>query len=244
MCLVVALVALAFAVVALVRARAAEERSAAAAAAAARAEANAHAAVAGLDQLETRLAQARQEAADAAQQAARAAQSAAAASASAIASRREAEAASDRAARAESAREQAEAGTLSNAPRVGTAGADAGGRATVWRAEDHEVAGGDSGATERIVQVAWQLEHVRGTIWALRNTGVARAHGALLSDATVPPKFVRPDEVIPRDVERDDALRFRVTAGRGGPPPRVRVTWREGAGSPAYSREFTVLAAS
>jgi len=106
------------------------------------------------------------------------------------------------------------------------------------------VKGGGSGATERVVQVTWRLERVRNTTWALRNTGLAKAHDALLSDATVPPKFVRPDEVIPRDVDRDDALQFRVTAGRGAPPPRIRVTWREGAGSPAYSREFTVLAPS
>jgi hypothetical protein len=39
-------------------------------------------------------------------------------------------------------------------------------------------------------------------------------------------------------------LQFRVSAGRGAPPPRIRVTWREGSGSPAYSREFTVLSAS
>jgi hypothetical protein len=116
--------------------------------------------------------------------------------------------------------------------------------ASVRRAEDHDVAGADTGATERVVQVAWRLERVRGGIWALRNTGLASARDALLSDATVPPKYVRPDEVIPRDVDRDDVLQFRVMAARGAPPPRIRVTWREAAGSPAYSREFTVLTAS
>lgn len=95
-----------------------------------------------------------------------------------------------------------------------------------------------------MVQVSWRLERVRNSTWALRNTGLAKAQDALLSDVTVPPKFVRPDEVIPRDVDPDDVLQFRVMAVRGAPPPRIRVTWREGAGSPAYSREFTVLTAS
>jgi hypothetical protein len=125
-----------------------------------------------------------------------------------------------------------------------TAGAPSdGARATVYRAEDRSVSGRNSGETERVVQVSWQLEQVRGSIWALRNTGMIVARGALLSEATLPPKYVRPDEVIPRDVHSGDVLQFRVTAGRGAPPPRIRVTWREGSASPAYSREFTVLAA-
>lgn len=260
LCLVFALVAIAFAVVALVRARAAEERATAAAESAARAETAAHAAAAGVDHLESQVVQARHEAASATQQAARAAQAAAQASAAAAASRREAEAASDKAehadAEARAAIERAtrpveivpsgEGAVMTSEQPATTPGDDGGqtGRASVRRAEDHDVAGADTGATERVVQVAWRLERVRGGIWALRNTGLSAARDALLSDATVPPKYVRPDEVIPRDVERDDALQFRVMAARGAPPPRIRVTWREAAGSPAFSREFTVLAAS
>ena len=241
-CLIVALVAVAFGVIALVRSRAAEERAEAAASGVARAESSAQAAVAGLEQLEAKASQARQDAANSAQQAARAAQAAASAQAAAVASRQEAEAVSDRVARAEAARAGATKAELVGASAL--ASADAPALASVQRAEAHEVADGDSGDTERVVQVSWRLEQVRNSTWALRNTGLAKAHGALLSDATVPPKFVRPDEVIPRDVERDDVLQFRVMAARGGPPPRIRVTWREGADSPAFSREFTVLAAS
>jgi hypothetical protein len=246
-CLVVALVAIAFAVIALVRSRSTEERAAAAATAVARAETAAQAAVAGLEQLEAKVAQGRQDAANAAQQATRAAQAAASAQAAAAASRREAETASDKASQAEAEAARIEAtmptSKVEASSAAGAETASSPGRATVQRAEDHDVARGGAGATERVVQVAWRLERVRNTTWALRNTGLAKAQDALLSDATVPPKFVRPDEVIPRDVERDDVLQFRVTAGRGAPPPRIRVTWREGAGSPAYSREFTVLTA-
>ncbi|WP_243063650.1 hypothetical protein [Humibacter sp. RRB41] len=254
LCLVFALVAVAFAVVALVRARAADDRAAVAAAAVARAETTAHAAAAGVEHLESQVAQARREAASATQQAGRAAQAAAQASAAAAASRREAEAASDKAEHADAEARAA----IENATRpvvtldevetddetTATDETPPVGHATVRRAEDHDVAGSDTGATERVVQVAWRLERVRGGIWALRNTGLASARDALLSDATVPPKYVRPDEVIPRDVDRDDVLQFRVMAARGAPPPRIRVTWREAAGSPAYSREFTVLTAS
>ncbi|GAB3385660.1 hypothetical protein GCM10027568_03060 [Humibacter soli] len=253
LCLVFALVAIAFAVVALLRARAADERAAVAAESAARAETAGHAATAGVDHLESQVVQARHEAASATQQAGRAAQAAAQASAAAAASRREAEAASDKAAHADAeARAAIESAThpvatvlpAETPETTSEQGATQTGRASVRRAEDHDVAGADTGATERVVQVAWRLERVRGGIWALRNTGLSAARDALLSDATVPPKYVRPDEVIPRDVERDDALQFRVMAARGAPPPRIRVTWREAAGSPAYSREFTVLAAS
>jgi hypothetical protein len=245
-CLVVALVAVAFAVIALVRARAAEEQAAAAASVIARAEANAQAAAAGLQQLEVKVAQGRQDAVNAAQEAAKAAQAAASAQAAAAASRREAEAASDKAAHAEAeaARIEASTATASLPVAVASSREQAAGRASVQRAEDHDIADGDTGETERVVQVSWRLERVRNSTWALRNTGLAKARDALLSDATVPPKFVRPDEVIPRDVDRDDVLQFRVMVGRGTPPPRIRVTWREGAGSPAYSREFTVLTGS
>lgn len=242
-CLVVALVAIAFAVIALVRARTAEERSAVAVSGAARAEADAQAAAAGLQQLEARVAQGRQDALGASQQAAKAAQAAASAQAAAAASRREAEAASDRAAHAEAEAARLQASALSGGVPAAAASSreEVAGRASVQRAEDHDIADGDTGETERVVQVSWRLERVRNSTWALRNTGLAKAHDALLSDVTVPPKFVRPDEVIPRDVDRDDVLQFRVMAGRGSPPPRIRVTWRESDGSPAFSREFTVL---
>jgi F0F1-type ATP synthase membrane subunit b/b' len=246
-CLVVALVAIAFGVIAVLRARGADERATQAAAGAARAEATAQAAAVTLDQFETRLADARQDAAQALDQATRAAQSAAQASAAAAESSREAEAAADKAARAE-----AQAEVTGAEPAEGDGGESTeqaasvavAGRATVSRAEDHDVHSGGTGATERVVRVTWRLERVRSSTWALRNTGSTKANDALLSDATLPPKFVRPDEVIPRDVDRDDALQFRVTGGRGAPPPRIRVTWREDDGSPAYSREFTVLAPS
>ena len=89
--------------------------------------------------------------------------------------------------------------------------------------------------------VRWTLEHTKGALWLMKNIGDATAHAALLSDATQPPKYLRPDEVIPRDVPPQDHLQFRVTPGRGGPPPRVRVTWREDGSTEPKSKDVTLL---
>lgn len=87
----------------------------------------------------------------------------------------------------------------------------------------------------------WQLEQVKGNVWLLRNIGTVIAHAALLSDATQPPKYIRPDEVIPRDVPPSDHLQFRAAPTRGAPPPRVRVTWRENGDAEPHSYEVTLL---
>jgi hypothetical protein len=90
-------------------------------------------------------------------------------------------------------------------------------------------------------EVDWELENVRGPIWVLRNIGSLVAHQTLVSDATQPPKYIRPDEVIPRDVSPGDHLQFRAAISRGGPPPRVRITWRLSETGEARSAEFTLL---
>jgi hypothetical protein len=90
-------------------------------------------------------------------------------------------------------------------------------------------------------EVDWELENVRGPIWVLRNIGSLVAHQTLVSDATQPPKYIRADEVIPRDVSPGDHLQFRAAISRGGPPPRVRITWRPSETGDARSAEFTLL---
>lgn len=92
-----------------------------------------------------------------------------------------------------------------------------------------------------VAAVRWKLEHAKGSIWVMKNDGDAAATSALLSDATAPPKYIRPDEVIPRTVDPGDHLQFRVTPQRGGPPPRVRVSWREGENNEPKSKDVTLL---
>jgi hypothetical protein len=75
--------------------------------------------------------------------------------------------------------------------------------------------------------VRWSCEQVRGASWVMRNTGTAIAHNALLIEVTHPPKYIRAEEIVPRDVPPGDHLQFRVFPVRDAPPPRVRVVWRE-----------------
>jgi hypothetical protein len=89
--------------------------------------------------------------------------------------------------------------------------------------------------------VRWKLEHAKGSIWVMKNDGDAAANSALLSDVTQPPKYIRPDEVIPRTVEPGDHLQFRATPQRGGPPPRVRVSWRDGENPEPKTKDVTLL---
>jgi hypothetical protein len=89
--------------------------------------------------------------------------------------------------------------------------------------------------------VRWKLEHAKGPIWVMKNDGDASADSALLSDVTQPPKYIRPDEVIPRTVDPGDHLQFRATPQRGGPPPRVRVSWRDGENREPKSKDVTLL---
>jgi VIT1/CCC1 family predicted Fe2+/Mn2+ transporter len=84
--------------------------------------------------------------------------------------------------------------------------------------------------------VTWECEQVRSGRWVIRNTGFATAAGALVTDASRPPKFITAEEVIPRDVPPGDNLQFRVAGTRDALPPRVRVTW--GAPGVADRRSF------
>lgn len=89
--------------------------------------------------------------------------------------------------------------------------------------------------------VRWKVEHAKGAVWVVKNDGDASALSALLSDATQPPKYIRPDEVIPRTVDPGDHLQFRATPQRGGPTPRVRVSWRDSGNSEPRSKDMTLL---
>ncbi|MEO8906506.1 MAG: hypothetical protein ABI310_00385 [Microbacteriaceae bacterium] len=241
--LVVAVVAVGFAVVAVVRARAAEDRAGAAAVAAAHAGERAEVAANDAAQAIERAGDARGDAATALDQATRARHGAAQAQANAAAAHEEAEQARADADRARTDADTA-TGALANLSRsLGAEGA--GGR--VGAGEAGSAGGGASAVGPRAAStsanpVAWELEQVKPAVWLLRNSGSIAAHSALLTDATQPPKFVRPDEVIPRDVPPGDHLQFRVLATRGGPPPRVRVMWREDGAAEPKTFDVTLLA--
>jgi hypothetical protein len=218
--LVVSLVALGFAVVAVVRARSADEKAAdaqrAAGEAAMRAEQSAQDGVHALERADN----ARADAATALDQATQARQGAVQARAA-----------------AEAAHEQAE--HASSAARQARADADA----ATGALKKLERSGGiaEPGPGVDSDPVEWSLERVKGAIWLMKNTGSQTANSALLSDATQPPKFIRADEVIPREVPVGDHLQFRVLASRGGPPPRVRVSWREEGVDDAKTHDVTLL---
>jgi hypothetical protein len=218
--LVVSLVALGFAVVAVVRARSADESAAAAHRAAAQAFERAEvSAQDGAQALESAGA-ARADAATALDQATQARQGA-------VQARTDADTALERAeqARADAQQARADAETATGAlQKLGRS--------------DGTVEPGLRLESER---VKWSLQQVKGAVWLMKNTGNQTANAALLSDATQPPKFIRADEVIPRDVPAGDHLQFRVQAARGGPPPRVRVNWREDGDDGAKTHEVTLL---
>ncbi len=255
--LVVALVAVGIAVVAAVRARSAEEKAGIAAAAAARAGERAEVALSDAVQAVERAGDARSDAATALDQATQARQSIVQAQANAAAAQEDAEKA-----RADADRARLDADTATGAlaqvqRSIGTDGVDGPGAYPDASPDASPGAGPGAGAGERggrgalraelpqasAVQdpVAWQLEQVKPASWLMRNIGSASAHSALLTDATQPPKYVRPDEVIPRDVPPGDHLQFRVLASRGGPPPRVRVIWREDGVAGPKSFDATLL---
>jgi len=128
--------------------------------------------------------------------------------------------------------------------RAGVAAAEASAaeaaRALESASESHTESDRAHDGESSVPAVSWVLEQVKGAVWLLKNVGDGTAESALLSDATLPPKYVRPDEVIPRVVAPGDHLQFRVTVPRGGPPPRVRVTWRDDNGQP-QSKDMTLL---
>ncbi|TAM67604.1 MAG: hypothetical protein EPN48_13300 [Microbacteriaceae bacterium] len=229
--LVVAVVAIGFGVVAVVRARSAEDKAGAAAMAAAHARERAESAAEDAAQAIERAGAARGDAATALDQATRARQGVVQAQANAAAAHQDAEQAR---ADAERARLDAETatGALDTVRRsIGSVGA-----------VGSTSAGESVEASAPVDPVAWKLEQVKPMIWLVRNTGSSTARSALLTDATQPPKFVRPDEVIPRAVPPGDHLQFRVQTTRGGPPPRVRVMWREDGATEPKTFDVTMLA--
>lgn len=101
--------------------------------------------------------------------------------------------------------------------------------------------GDNRGASAAVKDVAsWECEQVRKSIWVARNVGTAVARAALLSDATWPPKYVRPDEVIPRDVAPGDHLQFRAFPDKGVRSPRIKLAWTDGDDTP-HAQEMTLI---
>ena len=105
--------------------------------------------------------------------------------------------------------------------------------------------GRDAGGNDRVIapqdESQWVCEWIKGNRWAMRNAGTRVVHSALLTDATRPPKFVIPDEVIPRDVAPKDHLLFRTITERDAPPPRVRVAWTEDGSGVQRAQEQTLI---
>jgi hypothetical protein len=89
-------------------------------------------------------------------------------------------------------------------------------------------------------EVRWECERLRGADWVARNVGSVIAHAALVSDASRPPKYVRPDEVIPRDVQPGDHLPFRASSDSAVRSPRIRLTWSDDEGT-AQAHELTLV---
>ena len=96
-------------------------------------------------------------------------------------------------------------------------------------------------ALEPADPVRWECEQVKGPTWVARNVGSVAAHGALLTDATRPPKYIRPDEVIPRDVQPGDQLPFRAYSDASVRAPRIRLTWSEDGDQLPRAQEITLL---
>lgn len=89
--------------------------------------------------------------------------------------------------------------------------------------------------------VRWECEQVKKSLWVARNVGTLMARTALLSDATEPPKPVRPEEVIPRDVAPGDHLQFQVFPEKGVRSPRVRLAWKVDGDPATHSQELTLI---
>ncbi|MEO6826978.1 MAG: hypothetical protein ABI255_04355, partial [Microbacteriaceae bacterium] len=96
-------------------------------------------------------------------------------------------------------------------------------------------------AIPELGEVRWECHRVKGPTWVARNVGTALAHSALLTDATRPPKYIRPDEVIPRDVGPGDHLQFRAFSDAAVRSPRIRVAWREDGDNSARTQELTLI---
>jgi hypothetical protein len=105
----------------------------------------------------------------------------------------------------------------------------------------HHVPGDAPAPGEAPDPVRWECEQVKGMTWVARNVGSVPAHGALLSDASRPPKYIRPDEVIPRDVQPGDQLPFRAYSDASVRAPRVRLTWSEDGDRLPRAQEITLL---
>lgn len=89
-------------------------------------------------------------------------------------------------------------------------------------------------------EVRWECERLRGADWVARNVGSAVAQAALVTDASRPPKYIRPEEVIPRDVQPGDHLPFRATSDSAVRSPRIRLTWTDETGA-AQAHEMTLI---
>jgi hypothetical protein len=135
---------------------------------------------------------------------------------------------------ADGALKAAEANSVALTRSLETAHGSAGAKALT-----DESSGGALAASD--AEVGWEASNVKGSVWVMTNTGTVTATAALLTDVTQPPKYVRPDEVIPRDVAPGDHLQFRAAFGKGDPPPRVRVVWREPNSGTMSSSESTLI---
>lgn len=89
--------------------------------------------------------------------------------------------------------------------------------------------------------VRWECEQVKKSLWVARNVGTLVARTALLSDATEPPKPIRPEEVIPRDVAPGDHLQFQAFPEKGVRSPRVRLVWKVDGDTATHSQELTLI---
>lgn len=89
--------------------------------------------------------------------------------------------------------------------------------------------------------VRWECEQVKKSLWVARNVGTLVARTALLSDATEPPKPIRPEEVIPRDVAPGDHLQFQAFPEKGVRSPRVRLVWKVDGDPSMHSQELTLI---
>lgn len=97
------------------------------------------------------------------------------------------------------------------------------------------------GATPTEAAVKWECEQIKKSSWVARNVGSGVARAALLSDATWPPKYISPAEVIPRDVDPGDHLQFRAFADKGVRSPRVKLTWTADGDGSAHAQEMTLI---
>jgi hypothetical protein len=239
--LVVALVALAFGVLAVLRSRTAEDHAREAVQRADRAGVDAETSGQESARALERSSTARDDAAQALDRATAAAQDAAQARNQSAAASRDAARAIEQSRRAQAGAEAVVAEVLGRAaiPSQADVTGEAPGAASGADADPDDRRA--EGLIVNMEGARWRLERVKGGTWLLRNTGSVTAHSALLSDATQPPKYIRPDEVIPRDVPPHDHLQFRAAPTRGAPPPRVRVTWREDGDASPHAYEATLV---